>query len=85
MCLSVLSTMYSSSIYMLRDHRAFMSPESCSKVSSAAGKPRHLCDNRDLIIQGRACFLFGLVKNNTSIFHTTVTQVILYHLFIFKY
>ena len=61
-CLSVLSTMYSNSIDMLCDHRAVMAPELCSKVLSAAGKPRHLCDNRDLNNQGRACFFSCLLK-----------------------
>ena len=51
-CLPALSTMYGSTyLYVLRDHNAFMSPESCSKVLSAAGKPRHI---------PRARFLFRL-------------------------
>ena len=33
-----------------------MSAESCSWVSSAAGKPRNLCDNRDSINKGHAFF-----------------------------
>ena len=63
--ISILSIMYSRSIYtqyMLCDHKAFMSPESCSKVLSAAGKPRHICDNRDPINQGWASVLFCLLK-----------------------
>jgi len=53
-----------------------MSPESCSE----AGKPRHLCDNRDPINQGRAWFLF-LLKMYTNMFHiTTVTQMIMIYI-----
>ena len=53
---------------MLCDHRAFVSPESCSNVLSAAGKPRHLCDNRDPINQGQACFLSCLLKNHIRVY-----------------
>ena len=35
-----------------------MPPESCSKVLGAAGKPRHLCDNRHPINQGHVFLLF---------------------------
>ena len=49
-----MSTMYSSTyLYMLCDHRAYMSPESCSKVLGTASKP---CDNRDHINQGHVFF-----------------------------
>jgi len=61
---------------VLCQHTAFMSPESCSE----AGKPRHLCDNRDPINQGRAWFLF-LLKMYTNMFHiTTVTQMIMIYI-----
>ena len=44
-------------LYILCDHRAFMSPESCSKVLGTAGKPSiHLCHNRDHINQGHVFF-----------------------------
>ena len=41
---------------MLCDHRAFMSPESCSKVLRPADKPCHHCDNRDPINQEHVFF-----------------------------
>ena len=43
---------------MLRDYRAFMSPEPCSKVSSRAGKPRHIPLRQSRHYKPRACFLF---------------------------
>ena len=51
--------MYSSTyLHMRRDHRAFMSPESCSKVFSTDGKPRHIPLRQSRPYQPRACFLF---------------------------
>ena len=37
-----------------------MSPESCSKLSSKAGKPRHIPLRQSRLYQPRACFLFRL-------------------------
>ena len=46
---------------MLCDHRAFMSPESCSRFSSTAGKPRHIPLRQTRPYQPtRSCFLFHL-------------------------
>ena len=60
-CLPALSTMYGSTyLYVLRDHNAFMSPESCSKVLSAAGKPRYIPLRQSRPYQRRACFVFLL-------------------------
>ena len=54
--------MYSSAyLYTLCDHRAFVSPESCSKVLSAAGKPRNRPLRQSRPYQLRACFLYRLV------------------------
>ena len=53
--LSILSTVCSRK-YVLRDYRAFMSPEPCSQVLGAAGEPRHICGNRDPINQGHVFF-----------------------------
>ena len=38
----VIRLRYYPKLYMRCDNRAFMSPESCFKVSSTAGKPRHM-------------------------------------------
>ena len=52
---------YNIYIYMLCDHRAFMSPESCSRFSSTAGKPRHIPLRQTRPYQPtRSCFLFRL-------------------------
>ena len=51
---------YTTSRYMLCDHRTFMSPELCSKVSSTAGKPRHIHLRQSRPHQPRACFLYRL-------------------------
>ena len=60
-CLHVLSTMYSSTRpYMLCDYRAFMSTESCVKVLSAAGKPRHITLRQSRPYQPTAYFRFRL-------------------------
>ena len=60
-CLHVLSTVYSSAYrYMLWDDGTFMSLESCSKVSSAAGKPRYTPPRQSRPYQPRACFLLRL-------------------------
>ena len=46
---------------MLCDHRAFMSPESCSKVFCTASKPRHIpLLRQSRPYQPRSCFLFRL-------------------------
>ena len=58
-CLPGLSTIYCG-ISMLCENRAFMSPESCSKVLSTAGKPRHILLRQSRPYQPRACFVFRL-------------------------
>ena len=45
-------------LYMLCDHRAFMSPESCSKVLSTAGKTRLVPLRQSRPCRQRAYFLF---------------------------
>ena len=47
-------------LHKLCDHRYFMSLESCSKVLSTAGKPRHIPQRQSRPYQPRACFLFRL-------------------------
>ena len=58
---SCIVTMHSSTnLYMLCDHRAFMSPVSCSKILSTAGKTCHIHLRQSRPYQPRACIIFRL-------------------------